>query len=82
MLSVVLLLYVFVAPALSIVLPAPDHALSARQAAPSPGQTDIFQVYPPVLTPSGSSNKYGCVYTKVLMEHNFAYSYGQPFVGT
>jgi hypothetical protein len=27
-------------------------------------------------------DQYGCIFTKVLMEHDFAFSYGQPFVGT
>lgn len=53
-----------------------------------------FQVYPPVLTPQGITNgsgssfpsnenpqAQGCVVQQVLMEHVFAYSYGQPFVG-
>lgn len=53
-----------------------------------------FQVYPPVLTPQGITNgsgnpfpsginpqAQGCVDQQVLMQHVFAYSYGQPFVG-
>lgn len=40
-----------------------------------------FQVYEPVFTPTGQHNKYGCVHTKLLMDHVFAFSYGSPFVG-
>ena len=40
-----------------------------------------FQVYEPVLTPSGASDQYGCIYTKDLMSYEFANSYGAPFVG-
>ena len=48
--------------------------LVERQAASEP--LVDFQVYEPVLVPSGAP----C--TQLLMEHVFAYSYGQPFVGT
>ena len=37
---------------------------------------DVFQVYQPVLF--GST---GCNYEAILVEHTFASSYGQPFVG-
>ena len=60
----------------------PSPAFHRRQANPPPGALVDFQVYEPVLTPSGSSDQYGCVYTKVLMEYDFANSYGAPFVGT
>lgn len=40
-----------------------------------------FEVYKPVLTPSGASDQYGCIYTKELMSYEFANSYGVPFVG-
>ncbi|RDW82748.1 hypothetical protein BP6252_03860 [Coleophoma cylindrospora] len=57
------------------------YPIQDRQAV-SPSQPLVdFQVYEPVLTPSGSSNEYGCIYTKTLMEHQFASSYGIPFVG-
>jgi len=60
----------------------PDHGfVEQRQAQPAPGQLNDFQVYEPVLTPEGPSDQHGCVYTKVLMEHDFANSYGAPFVG-
>ena len=64
-----------------------QHALSlwfpdlwARQA-PAAGPLVDFQVYEPVLTPSGASDQYGCIYTKELMSYEFANSYGAPFVG-
>lgn len=51
-----------------------------------------IQVAPPVLTPSGLTNgsssgfpsgldPQGCVVQQVLVDHVFAYSYGQPFIG-
>ena len=43
----------------------PDDAFSKRQTAPT-GLLDDFQVYEPVLTPSGTSDQYGCIYTKTL----------------
>ena len=64
-----------------------QHALSlwfpdlwARQASAAGPLVD-FQVYEPVLTPSGASDQYGCIYTKELMSYEFANSYGAPFVG-
>lgn len=54
--------------------------LWARQA-PAAGPLVDFQVYEPVLTPSGASDQYGCIYTKELMSYEFANSYGAPFVG-
>ena len=77
------LLCVLIAPALSsaTVQWSPDLALPKRQTEPAPGLLNDFQVYEPVLTPTGNTSPYGCVYTKVLMEHDFAFSYGQPFVG-
>lgn len=58
----------------------PDSLLQVRQVAETSPLTD-FQVYEPVLTPTGPNDKYGCVYTKLLMDHVFAFSYGNPFVG-
>ena len=77
-----LLLCVLAAPhfASSVLPRIPDHGLGKRQTSSS-GITVDFQVTEPVLTPSGTNDQYGCVYTKVLMEHDFAYSYGAPFVG-
>lgn len=78
-----LLLSLAAAPILagSVVKRSADHALVKRQAEPPAGALVDFQVYEPVLTPSGSSDEYGCVYTKILMEYDFANSYGVPFVG-
>ena len=78
MFSILLSLCVF---ALAQALASPDNALVKRQGAPGTGVLTDFQVYEPVLTPSGPSNQYGCVYTKTLMEYDFANSYGAPFVG-
>ena len=58
----------------------PDMAIGKRQAL-APSTLVDFQVYEPVLTPSGTVDQYGCVYTQLLMDHVFAYSYGMPFVG-
>lgn len=58
----------------------PNLEVSKRQSAASALLND-FQVYEPVLTPTGSSNQYGCIYTTLLMDHSFGYSYGMPFVG-
>jgi hypothetical protein len=73
-----------------------------KYAAPAPAATssvlEVFQVYQPVLTPSGvtgettlgdgsentttiASVASGSYCEVVLMEHTFANSYGQPFVG-
>ena len=54
--------------------------LWTRQA-PAVGPLVDFQVSEPVLTPSGASDQYGCIYTKKLMSYEFANSYGHPFVG-
>ena len=59
---------------------SPNHALQLRQAPPAAPLVD-FQVYEPVLTPSGSSDQYGCIYTQTLMSYVFSNSYGAPFVG-
>jgi len=56
-----------------------DVAIITRQASVS--VLEVFQVHEPVFTPAGTSDQYGCVYTEVLMEHSFAFSYGVPFVG-
>lgn len=64
----------------AVVAQAPDSLLQVRQAAETSPLVN-FQVYEPVLTPTGPSDEYGCVYTKLLMDHIFAFSYGKPFVG-
>ena len=59
-----------------------NHALRKRQNTNvSTLPLEDFQVYEPVLTPSGTSDRYGCIHTQLLMEHVFAYSYGHPFFG-
>lgn len=73
---------VLVAPLLS---PAsshanPDRGLVKRQTTTTPPLV-AFQVQNPVLIPTFSGNQSGCVHTQVLMEHEFAFSYGKPFVG-
>ena len=59
----------------------PDSAVGPRQANLAASPLVDFQVYEPVLTPAGSTDQYGCVYTQLLMEHVFGFSYGMPFVG-
>ena len=59
----------------------PDYVIGPRQAASAASPLVDFQVYEPVLTPAGSSDQYGCVYTQLLMDHVFGFSYGMPFVG-
>ena len=59
----------------------PDNAARKRQAAPAASPLVNFQVSEPVLTPSGTSDQYGCIYKQLLMDHVFAFSYGKPFVG-
>lgn len=56
---------------------SPDFLASRQVSDPTNGSVlEIFQVYPPVLTPSNATCK------QTLMAHTFAYSYGQPYVGT
>lgn len=64
----------------AVVAQALDTLLQLRQVAQTSPLIN-FQVYEPVLTPTGPSDEYGCVYTKLLMDHVFALSYGKPFVG-
>ena len=45
----------------------------------STGVLDVFQVYQPVQFDASGTN--GCNKQLVLVEHTFASSYGQPFVG-
>ena len=40
-----------------------------------------FQVREPLYTPHGTKLGPSCIHTQTLMEHDFAFSYGQPFVG-
>lgn len=59
---------------------APERLLQVRQTADTSPLID-FQVYEPVLTPTGPKDENGCVHTELLMDHVFAFSYGKPFVG-
>ena len=77
-----LCLYVFTSQCAANALSSkvPDDAFQKRQ---TPATTPLvdFQVYEPVLTPSGTSDQYGCIYTQTLMSYVFSNSYGAPFVG-
>lgn len=77
-----LYLYVFTSQCAANALSSqvPDDAFQKRQ---TPATTPLvdFQVYEPVLTPSGTSDQYGCIYTQTLMSYVFSNSYGAPFVG-
>lgn len=64
----------------AVVEKAPNSLLQVRQAAETSPLVN-FQVNQPVLTPTGPNDEYGCVYSKLLMDHVFAFSYGSPFVG-
>jgi hypothetical protein len=74
--------YVFFLPFCRPILAAlvPKDVLPKRQA-PAAAPLVDFQVSEPVLTPSGTSDQYGCIYTKELMSYEFGNSYGAPFVG-
>jgi len=58
----------------------PDEFLQKRQS-PNPSPLVNFQVTEPIFTPSGPRDEYGCIWTEVLMEYEFANSYYKPFVG-
>lgn len=76
-----LCLYVFMfqGAANTLSFQAPNDALQIRQAPATP--LVDFQVSQPILTPSGTSDQYGCIYTQTLMKYVFANSYNAPFVG-
>ena len=74
--------YILLCATGALSLLSPDHdALQMRQ---TPATTPLvdFQVSEPILTPSGTSDQYGCIYTQTLMEYTFSNSYGTPFIGT
>lgn len=75
-----LIMYVFLTSCIQYGLSLRFPNLWTRQA-PAAGPLVDFQVSEPVLTPSGASDQYGCIYTKKLMSYEFANSYGAPFVG-
>lgn len=76
------LLCVLVAPSLSAAFSHtdPDRGPVKRQTPATPPLV-AFQVQNPVLVPTANGNQSGCVHTQVLMDHEFAFSYGKPFVG-
>ena len=45
------------------------------------GSVEAFQVTEPVLNPQPPGSEHDCVYTQLLMQHVFGFSYGHPFVG-
>ncbi|KAB5577673.1 peptide N-acetyl-beta-D-glucosaminyl asparaginase amidase A-domain-containing protein [Coniochaeta sp. 2T2.1] len=72
-----------------------QSSYTTSSAAASPTVLECFQVAPPVLTPKGATESDGLevfmdagnsasgeVCTQLLMEHSFANSYGQPFIGS
>ena len=77
-----LCLYVFILQCAAKILsfPSPDDAPQKRQT-PATAPLVDFQVYEPVLIPSGTSDQYGCIYTQTLMNYVFSNSYDAPFVG-
>ena len=76
-----LCLYVFIwqCAANTFSFQAPNDALQTRQSPATP--LVDFQVSQPILTPSGTSDQYGCIYTQTLMTYVFSNSYNAPFVG-
>lgn len=73
-----ILLIVFSQAASSLSLPL-DISKQNHLASNSTGVLDVFQVYQPI--PFADDGASRCNITLLLMEHEFAYSYGQPFVG-
>ena len=60
---------------------SPNDAHQKLQQPPTNFPLEDFQVSQEVLTPSDTSNEFGCIHTQRLMSHVFANSYGDPFVG-
>ncbi len=58
-----------------------DYSVQKLESAVESSTLVNFQVHEPVLTPTGPSDELGCVHSQLLMEHVFAFSYGNPFVG-
>lgn len=67
-------------PVNALVLLSPNNAFHQREISTATPLVD-FQVSQPILTPTGTNDQYGCIYTQTLMSHVFANSYGAPFVG-
>lgn len=78
--SSILVLYVFLTSFFQFGVTFENPDLQKRQASAASPLVD-FQVYEPVLTPSGGRDQYGCIYIQKLMSYEFANSYGAPFVG-
>ena len=60
---------------------SPDTVDKAYHDANDPNPVLNFQIREPVFTPLEAENGYGCMHTQTLMEHDFGFSYGHPFVG-
>lgn len=58
----------------------PDRGLAKRQVS-TPPPLVVFQVQDPIIIPTTNGNQSGCVKTQLLMDHEFAFSYGKPFIG-
>ncbi|CAO1601988.1 hypothetical protein XANCAGTX0491_005624 [Xanthoria calcicola] len=58
----------------------PDRGLAKRQVS-TPPPLVVFQVQDPIIIPTTNGNQSGCVETQLLMDHEFAFSYGKPFIG-
>lgn len=58
----------------------PDRGRVKRQVPATPPLV-VFQVQDPIIIPTTNGNQSGCVETQLLMDHEFAYSYGNPFIG-
>ena len=59
----------------------PDITIKAPSSGNDSAPLVNFQVHEPVFTPIGLKSGPSCVHTQTLMEHDFAFSYGHPFVG-
>ena len=75
-------LYVAIALLTSTVLSSTSDLAFDKRQTPVASPLVDFQVSQPILTPSGQGDQYGCIHTTLLMEYEFANSYGAPFVGT
>ena len=80
-LDVVLLLFLCSLPSIAAVPRISTDLLLGRQMVDLTVPLRNFQVSQPVITPAESANHHGRIYTSVLMQHDFAYSYDMPFVG-
>ena len=58
----------------------PDRGPVKRQVSATPPLV-VFQAQDPIIIPTTNGNQSGCVETQLLMDHEFAFSYGKPFIG-